>query len=146
MSKVRTCLWFEGTVEEPISYYRSIFPEAVATAHSPMTADLEIGGHQLMLLGGRRGCEFTDAASVVVECADQAEVDRLWTRLTDGGAERQCGWLRDRYGVAWQIVPRALIAYLGDQDRAKAGRVMEAMLRMTKIDVAELDRVAAGAS
>lgn len=146
MRKVRTCLWFEGTVEEPMRYYQSIFPDAVAREHSPVAGELEVGGHHLMLLGGRRGCEFTDAASVFVECEDQAEVDGLWTQLTAGGVENQCGWLRDRYGVAWQIIPRALLAYLGSDDRAKAARVTEAMLRMRKIDVAELDRVAAGAA
>jgi predicted 3-demethylubiquinone-9 3-methyltransferase (glyoxalase superfamily) len=138
-------LWFDASPAEVVGYYRSIFPDLQVHALNPMTAEFEIGGQRLMALNGGPKHRFTEAVSFFVACADQAEVDRYWDLLTaDGGEESMCGWLKDRYGLSWQIIPKALMAYLSDPDRAKAERVTRAMLQMRKIDVDALDRAASG--
>ena len=136
-------LWFDASPEEVVAHYRSIFPDLSVHALTPMTAEFEIAGQRLMALNGGPRYRFTEAISLFVACADQAEVDRYWALLTaDGGEESMCGWLKDRYGLSWQIIPHALVRYLNDPDRAKADRVTRAMLQMRKIDVAALNRAA----
>jgi predicted 3-demethylubiquinone-9 3-methyltransferase (glyoxalase superfamily) len=127
-----------------VEYYTSIFPGLRVHHVSPMSATFEIEGQTFRALNGGPGHAFTDAVSLFIDCEDQAEVDRYWALLTAEGAETMCGWLKDKYGLSWQVIPRALGRYLSDPDRAKAGRVTQAMLRMKKIDVAALDRAAAG--
>lgn len=144
MSKITPFLWFDAPLGEPIAYYRSIFPEMRVLHESDSSAAFEIGGQRFNALNGGPRYRFTEAISFMIDCEDQAEVDHYWNRLTAEGEERMCGWLKDRYGLSWQVVPKALGRYMGDPDREKAGRVVQAMLQMRKIDVAALDRAAAG--
>lgn len=138
-------LWFDAPLDGPISLYRSVFPDVRVLAQSPMTATLEIQGQKVMFLNGGPAPRPTEAFSFFIDCEDQAEVDRYWAALTaDGGEESMCGWLKDRYGMSWQVIPKALGRYLADPDRARADRAMKAMLGMKKIDVAALDRAADG--
>ena len=109
-----------------------------------LVVDFTLAGQRFMALNGGRKFEYTHAISFHIDCNDQAEVDRLWDALSAGGAVERCGWLKDRYGLSWQIVPTALPKLLGDPDQAKAQRVMQAMLQMVKIDVAELERAHGG--
>ncbi|GAB4163735.1 MAG: VOC family protein [Candidatus Dojkabacteria bacterium] len=148
MSKITPCLWYNNNIEEAVNFYKAIFKnskllsEARYPAGSPsefegklMTATLEIEGQELIMLNGGPGFEFTEAISFFVKCKDQTEVDYYWERLTaDGGEESQCGWLKDRFGLSWQIVPDLLGELMNDSDKEKASRVMQAMLKMKKID------------
>jgi predicted 3-demethylubiquinone-9 3-methyltransferase (glyoxalase superfamily) len=144
MSKITPFLWFKVPLDEPIAYYRSIFKNFRLLHDSPQMASFEIEGQRFHALYGGRHHDFNDAVSFFIDCEDQQEVDYLWSRLTaDGGAESQCGWLKDRFGLAWQVIPKALMQYLSDSDRARAERVTQAMLKMKKINVSELDRAAA---
>lgn len=143
--KITPFLWFDAPLEEPLAYYRSIFKNFRVLGESPMTATFEIEGQRLHALNGGPHFKFNEAVSLFIDCKDQREVDYYWSRLTAGGGEESmCGWLKDKYGLSWQVIPRALMRYLGDPDRARADRVTQAMLRMRKIDVAALDRAAAG--
>jgi predicted 3-demethylubiquinone-9 3-methyltransferase (glyoxalase superfamily) len=157
MLKITPFLWFDDQAEEAASFYASIFPNSKITSVSrypeggpgragqAMTVQLELDGLPVTLLNGGPVYHFTEAFSLSVTCEDQAEVDRYWDALTDGGQESQCGWLKDRYGLSWQIVPRALPEVLGHPDRAKAQAAMQAMLQMKKLDIAKL-RAAAEAA
>ena len=157
MQRLRPCLWFDTEAEEAAELYTSIFPNSrivdVARYGSAgprpegmvMTVAFELDGQPILALNGGPDFTFTEAVSFEVECADQAEVDRYWDKLTDGGEEGPCGWLKDRYGLSWQIVPKALTELIADPDREKSQRVMKAMLEMKKIDVAALERAAVGA-
>ena len=144
-------LWFDGQAEEAANFYVAIFPNsriAATTRYgdagpgpkgSVMTIGFELDGQSFTGLNGGPVFKFTEAMSLVVHCETQAEVDHYWERLTaDGGKPNQCAWLKDKFGVSWQIVPNALIALLQDKDPAKSTRVMHAMLQMTKIDIAAL--------
>jgi len=150
--KVRTCLWFDGQAEEAAEFYVSLIPnsrvENVSRGQGDgpaLLVDFTLGGTPFQGLNGGPGFTFTEAASVVVVTEDQAETDRLWEALTaDGGREGQCAWLKDRYGLSWQIVPKALGRLLSDTDREAAERAMNAMLKMRKIDIAELEAAHAG--
>ena len=157
MQKITTFLTFDGDAEEAVELYTSLFPDSrvVSTRRygpagpgpegSLMTATFELAGQTFMALNGGPSFEFSQGISLFVDCEDQEEVDRLWDALTaDGGRPDQCGWLTDRFGVSWQIIPRALGELLGDEDPEKAGRVMEAMLEMQKIEVEGLERAYAG--
>jgi predicted 3-demethylubiquinone-9 3-methyltransferase (glyoxalase superfamily) len=154
--KITTFLTFDGRAGEAAELYTSVFPESRITskryygATGPgtegelMTATIELCGQEFMLLNGGPSFEFGQGFSLFVDCEDQAEVDELWEKLTaDGGEESMCGWLRDKFGVSWQIVPRRLNELLGDEDPGRAQRAMEAMLQMRK-NVAELERAADG--
>ncbi len=158
MSKITPFLWFDDQIEEAVSFYVSVFKDAKilsmnrqpgATAADPgkvFSAEFEIHGQQFMALNGGPEFKFTEAISFFVKCEDQAEVDYYWNALTaNGGEESQCGWLKDKYGLSWQIVPNALMRYMSDPDAEKAGRVVQAMLKMHKIDIADLDRAAIAA-
>ncbi|SNS82154.1 Glyoxalase superfamily enzyme, possibly 3-demethylubiquinone-9 3-methyltransferase [Sphingomonas laterariae] len=153
MSRIAPCLWFADEAEQAANYYVSLMPDARidhvqrAVADSPGNVEggvlmvaFTIGGNRFLALNGGIRFEYTHAISLHFECADQAELDRLWEGLSAGGSIEQCGWLKDRYGVSWQIVPRALGEMLADPDAAKAKRVMQAMLGMHKIDIAALER------
>ena len=157
MQKIKTCLWFENEAEEAMNFYTALFgdgrilevsrwgEDGPGAPGSVIAGTFEIAGQEFMALNGRRGEPLTEAASLFVNCADQQEIDRLWAALTaDGGEESQCGWLKDKFGVSWQIIPEALPRLLGDPDPERAQRAMQAMLQMRKIDIAELERAAAG--
>jgi predicted 3-demethylubiquinone-9 3-methyltransferase (glyoxalase superfamily) len=150
-NKIAPCLWFDGEAEEAARFYVSLLPDSRilhvqknvmdspgGKAGSVLVVEFTLAGQRFMALNGGTRFEYTHAISFQIDCADQAEVDRLWETLSDGGAVEQCGWLKDRYGVSWQIVPRVLIEMLGDRDTAKAQRVMQAMLQMVKLDIATL--------
>lgn len=140
MSKVRPCLWINAPPEEVVTYYASIFPNVFASNLTPMTGDISIEGQSLMLLNGGPMYTFNEAVSFVVSCKDQAEVDHYWTALTaNGGAESMCAWCKDKYGLSWQVVPEALHRFIGDPDRTKADRAVQAMLKMKKIVIADLE-------
>jgi predicted 3-demethylubiquinone-9 3-methyltransferase (glyoxalase superfamily) len=143
MQKITPFLWFDAALDEVVAYYESIFPDLRVHHLSPMSATFEMAGQTFRALNGGQHHEFNEAVSFFIDCEDQEEIDRYWELLTAEGTESRCGWLKDRYGLSWQVVPRALGRYLSDPDRAKADRVTQAMLQMKKIDVAALDRAAA---
>lgn len=158
MSKVSTCLWFGKDAEAAARFYVSLVPgsslETIQRAPGAwpggekgeaILVSFTLGGQRFQGLNGGKPVDYGTAASISVQCADQAEVDRLWAALTaDGGKEIMCGWLRDRWGVPWQIVPEILPRLLADPDPAVAERVFAAMTRMVKLDVAAIERAAAG--
>jgi predicted 3-demethylubiquinone-9 3-methyltransferase (glyoxalase superfamily) len=151
MNRITPFLWYEGKIEEAVSFYRSVFPKSklLSSSKGPegslMSATVELESQQLMLFGGGPHYKLTPAVSLYVNCETQAEVDELWEKLlAGGGKETQCGWLEDRFGLSWQVIPSILPKLLGDKDREKAGRAMNAMLKMQKIDIAALERAAAG--
>ena len=151
MPKINPFLWFDDKAEEAANFYVSVFPNSKIVevvrygdvGPGPkgrvMTVAFDLDGQRFNALNGGPVFAFTEAVSFVVDCKDQAEVDHYWDRLTDGGQPSQCAWLKDRYGVSWQIVPEALIRLLKDPDPVKSQRVMAAMMKMTKIDVAKLE-------
>jgi predicted 3-demethylubiquinone-9 3-methyltransferase (glyoxalase superfamily) len=155
MSKVIPWLWFDTEAEEAAKYYTSVFPNSRITevthygSAGPreegmvLTVAFELDGQKLMALNGGPDFKFTEAISLEVACDDQEEVDRYWSTLSQGGEEGPCGWLKDKYGLSWQIIPKRLTELLGDPDREKSQRVMAAMLKMGKIEIDELERAAA---
>ncbi|HEX2889077.1 VOC family protein [Vineibacter terrae] len=153
MSKISPCLWFNGEAEEAAKLYVSLLPDSriehvqrnvvdgpAGKAGTVLVVDFTLAGQRFMALNGGMRFEYTHAVSFKIDCADQAEVDRLWDALSAGGKIEQCGWLKDRFGVSWQIVPSVLPRLLGDPDPARAQRVMQAMLKMVKLDIAALQR------
>jgi predicted 3-demethylubiquinone-9 3-methyltransferase (glyoxalase superfamily) len=159
MSKIVPCLWFDGEAEEAAKLYTSLLPNSHIdrvqknVADGPagkegtvLVVEFTLAGQRFMALNGGMRFEYTHAISFHIDCVDQAEVDRLWDALSHGGRTEQCGWLKDRYGVSWQIVPSVLSEMLGDKNRAKAQRVMEAMLGMVKIDIEGLRQAYNGAA
>ena len=157
MQKITPCLWFDTEGEEAAKFYTSVFPNSrivdVARYGSAgprpegtvMTVDFELDGQHFIALNGGPEFTFNEAISFQVSCETQEEVDRYWRALSDGGEEGPCGWLKDKFGVSWQIVPTALLRLIADPDREKSQRVMSAMLGMKKIDIAGLERAAAAA-
>jgi predicted 3-demethylubiquinone-9 3-methyltransferase (glyoxalase superfamily) len=152
MPDIKPCLWFQSEAEEAANFYTATFPNSrVATVMrggpgAPVIAvDFVLDGRPALALNGRQEAGFTDAHSIVVTCETQAEIDRYWSALTEGGEESRCGWLTDRYGVSWQIVPRNLGDLLGGHDPAASARAMQALLGMQKLDLAALERARAGA-
>ena len=145
MAKITPFLWFDGKVEEAVQYYTSIFKKAQVTSVSPMSATFEIEGQRLIVFNGGPQFKFTEAVSLMIHCETQEEVDYYWSRLTaDGGSEQPCGWVKDKFGLSWQVIPDTLGRYLGDRDRVKSQRVLQAMLKMKKIDIGALDAAYAG--
>ena len=157
MSRITTNLWFDTEALEAAEHYVSIFPGSRITdvsrygdgaprpAGTVLTVAFELDGQRYLALNGGPEFRFTEAISLVVNCADQDEVDGYWAALVDGGEPGQCGWLKDRYGLSWQIVPDGMGEVMGDPDPARAGRAMQAMLGMQKLDIGAL-RAAAGSS
>lgn len=157
MSKITPCLWFDGEAEEAAKLYVSLLPDSridhvqrnvtdspAGKAGSVLVVKFTLAGQSFLALNGGTRFEYTPAISFMIDCEDQAELDRLWNRLLDGGTAQRCGWLKDRYGISWQIVPRVLPQLLGDPDPAKAQRAMQAMLQMVKLDIAKLRAAHAG--
>jgi predicted 3-demethylubiquinone-9 3-methyltransferase (glyoxalase superfamily) len=151
-----TCLWFDTQAEQAATYYTGIFKDAkLGTVHryseagpgavgSVMLVEFELNGQKFSALNGGPQFTFNESISIVVPCADQAEVDYYWDRLSDGGQEVACGWLKDRYGLCWQIVPAVFFEMITDPDPDKVARVTKAMLAMTKLDIAGLQKAYAG--
>ena len=157
MNEITPCLWFDTEGEDAAKLYTSVFPNSKILnisrygeagprdAGTVMTVDFELGGQKFLALNGGPEFKFSEAISFQVSCETQDEVDMFWSKLSEGGEEGPCGWLKDRFGLSWQIVPTALPRLLGDPDQEKAQRVMAAVLKMRKIDIAELERAAAEA-
>ena len=160
MPKITPSLWFDGRAEEAATFYASIFPDSRIDAISRSPSDnpstkagdvllvaFTVAGQPFVGINGGPQFPFTEAVSFQIDCADQAEVDRYWEALMEGGGEPgRCGWLKDRFGLSWQVVPREMGAYLGGPDAAGAARAMEAMLRMEKLDGAKLREAYEGRS
>jgi len=161
MGKITTFLWFDSQAEDAARFYTEIFPnsrlkrsdaytESVEAAVGKpagrvLTVEFELDGSDFIAMNGGPGHPFTDAISLSVDCKDQAEVNYYWERLTaDGGKEVACGWLTDKYGVSWQVVPEILPRLITDSDRAKADRALAAMMKMTKIIIADIEKAAEG--
>jgi predicted 3-demethylubiquinone-9 3-methyltransferase (glyoxalase superfamily) len=138
MQKITTFLWFNTQAEEAARFYVSIFKNSKVLSANPMSVTFQLEGQQFYALNGGPQYTFTPAISLFVSCETQAEVDDLWRKLTAGGSEEPCGWLRDKFGLSWQIIPTALPRMLTDRDQAKARRAMQAMLQMKRIDIAKL--------
>jgi predicted 3-demethylubiquinone-9 3-methyltransferase (glyoxalase superfamily) len=153
---ITTCIWLDGTADEAVDFWTSIFTDSTRGTKSSMSEsapgktgdtlviNFELLGTPFMVLNGGPMYTPSPAISFVVPCKDQAEVDYYWERLLDGGQPSQCGWLTDRFGVSWQVVPDRLGELLSDPDAARADRAMQAMLTMVKLDVAQLEAAAAG--
>ena len=156
MQKITPFLWFDTEGEDAAEFYVSVFPNSriVDVTHygeagpraagTVMTVAFELDGQRFVALNGGPDFTFSEAISFEVECEDQDEVDSYWNTLSEGGEQGPCGWLKDKFGLSWQIVPRRLTELLSDPDTAKAQRVMGAMLQMRKIEIAELERAAEG--
>ena len=160
MQRITPFLWFDNQAEEAVKFYTSIFKNSgigkIARydkagekasgrrAGSVMTVEFQLEGQEFLALNGGPHFKFTEAVSFVVSCKTQAEVDRFWKKLSAGGQEVQCGWLKDKYGLSWQIVPTVLGELLSNKDAAKSQRVMEAMLKMVKLDIKKLKQAAKG--
>jgi predicted 3-demethylubiquinone-9 3-methyltransferase (glyoxalase superfamily) len=142
---ISTFLWFESAADEAARLYCSIFPSSKITASTPQSTSFELGGQRFIAFNGGPHYKLTPAISLFVSCTTQTEVDALWTRfLAAGGTETRCGWLVDRFGLSWQIIPKQLLELMSDPDPVKADRVVQAMLAMQKIDIAALQRAHAG--
>lgn len=144
MSTITPFLWFDDKAEEAMNFYVAIFKNAKVLGVAPgpdgkvMSATFELNGQEFMALNGGPMFTFSPAISFFVKCDTQAEVDYYWEKLTEGGSEEPCGWLKDKFGLSWQIIPNALGELIGHPDREKAGRALQAMLQMKKIDIAAL--------
>ena len=157
MRKLTACLWFDTEGEEAARFYTSVFPNSRITGvmhygsagprdeGTVMTVQFELDGMPFVALNGGPDFDFTEAISLQIHCETQEEVDRYWETLSEGGEEGPCGWLKDRFGLSWQVIPTTLFELLEDRDREKAQRVMEAMLQMRKIEIEPLRAAAAGA-
>jgi predicted 3-demethylubiquinone-9 3-methyltransferase (glyoxalase superfamily) len=155
MQKLTPCLWFDTEGEEAATFYTSVFPNSKIVEvtrygsagprdeGTVMTVSFELDGQRFIALNGGPDFTFSEAISFEVSCESQEEVDRYWSTLSEGGEEGPCGWLKDKFGVSWQIVPKVLIELITDPDQEKAQRVMAAMLKMRKIEIDELERAAA---
>ena len=151
-----TCLWFDGQAEEAANHYTSIFENSKlgrvgryteagpGPAGSVLAVEFELNGQKFVGLNGGPQFTFNEAISFQVHCRDQEEVDYYWSRLSEGGEEGVCGWLKDKFGVSWQVIPTVLVDMIGDADPEKVGRATEAMLQMTKLDIAALEKAYAG--
>jgi predicted 3-demethylubiquinone-9 3-methyltransferase (glyoxalase superfamily) len=149
--KIHPFLWFDTQAEGAAKFYTSMFENSRITevsrygdagpmpAGTAMTVSFELEGLPITALNAGPEFKFTEAISLYVDCESQEEVDELWAKLTDGGEESQCGWLKDKFGLSWQIIPKSLPEMLQDKDPAKANRVMQAMLKMSKIETSELE-------
>ncbi len=149
--KITPFLWFDGQAEEAAAFYVSLFPDSAVTSVTPGPDGAALvvgfrlaGAHYYLALNGGPHFKFTEAVSLSIDCQTQAEVDDLWEKLSAGGSKGRCGWLKDKYGLSWQVIPSALGELMGGADRAKAARVMAAMMGMTKLDIQGLRDAAAG--
>jgi predicted 3-demethylubiquinone-9 3-methyltransferase (glyoxalase superfamily) len=156
MQKITPFLWFDGKAEEAMNFYVSVIPDSKVLSvvrvgdggpgpkGSVLTASFQLNGLEFVALNGGPQHKFTEAISFVINCETQEEVDRYWEKLAEGGRTDRCGWLKDKYGLSWQIVPVQMMQMLKDKDQQKVDRAMSAMLKMTKLDIAELRRAFEG--
>jgi len=151
MQKIIPFLWFDGKAEEAMNFYTSIFKNAKVgniSRYSPggpiLTASFQLDGQEFIALNGGPMFSFTPAISFFVRCETQEEIDEMWEKLSEGGSKERCGWLKDKFGLSWQIIPPVLGELMGDKDPEKSKRVMEAMLKMDKIDIALLKQAHQG--
>lgn len=156
MQKITTFLWFDNQAEEAMNHYVSIFPDSKVTnvarygdagpgpKGTAMAVNFQLAGQEFAALNGGPQFKFTAAISLLVNCESQVEVDELWAKLSAGGEESQCGWLKDKYGPSWQIIPTVLMEMLQDKDAERTNRVMQAILQMTKIEIPALKRAYEG--
>ncbi len=157
MQKVTPCLWFDGHAEQAAAFYTSLLPDSrvdrvvrspadtpSGSAGTVLLVEFTLAGNRFTGLNGGPQFPFTEAISLQIDCEDQAEADRLWDALCEGGTPSRCGWLKDRYGLSWQIVPTRLTELLADPDADRARRAMEAMLPMSRLDIAAIERAADG--
>jgi predicted 3-demethylubiquinone-9 3-methyltransferase (glyoxalase superfamily) len=156
MQKITPFLWFNGNAEEAMNFYVSVIPNSkiigltrVGEAGpgpkgSVLTANFQLNGVEFVALNGGPQFKFTEAVSFVINCETQEEVDRFWEKLSEGGKKGECGWLKDKYGLSWQITPVQMMQMLNDKDQQKAGRAMSAMMKMQKLDLNELKRAFEG--
>ena len=150
MHKITPFLWYDGNAEEAMNFYLSIFKDSKMLSVNrgdngkAFTLSFELEGQEFKALNGGPMFKFNESVSFFVDCKDQDEVDYFWEKLSAGGEKSQCGWLKDKFGLSWQIVPEALGEYLGDPDPEKSKRAMDAMMKMTKIDIAALKRASDG--
>ena len=157
MAPITPCLWFDGVAEEAARFYAAILPDSrvdrvnISPADTPsgpagtvLTVEFTLRGQPFLGLNGGPMFRFTEAVSFILDCEDQAEVDRYWSALTEGGQPSRCGWLKDRYGLSWQVVPREVLAMLRDGEDGRAARAMSAIMGMGKLDVAEIRRAYEG--
>jgi predicted 3-demethylubiquinone-9 3-methyltransferase (glyoxalase superfamily) len=152
MQKITTFLWFDNNAEEAVNFYCSLFDNSKILSKMPgpdgkiLSLTFQLAGQQYIALNGGPMFKFTEAVSLLVNCDTQEEIDDKWGKLTaDGGEESMCGWLKDKYGLSWQITPPQLLKMMSDSDREKAGRVMQAMMQMKKIDLRKLQAAYEGA-
>lgn len=150
--KIAICLWFDNNAEEAVNFYVSLFAGSRIVSltrygkagpgpeGSVLTVSFELAGRDFIALNGGPHFRFNEAISMFVRCDTQAEIDRLWEKLLEGGEAQQCGWLKDRFGLSWQIVPAALERMLRDEDPERSNRVMQALLQMVKLDIVQLER------
>lgn len=140
VQKITPFLWYESQAAEAAEFYVSVFPNSKVNQVTPMVTTFELDGQKFMGINGGPQFKFTEAVSFLVHCEDQTEVDYYWNKLTgNGGSESQCGWLKDKYGLSWQIVPKQLMELMSKPDRERANKVMQAMLKMKKIIIADLE-------
>jgi predicted 3-demethylubiquinone-9 3-methyltransferase (glyoxalase superfamily) len=144
LQKITPFLWFNGQAEEAARFYTSMFKKSKIERISPMSATFRLDGVKFIALNGGPQFKFTEAISFFVSCKTQKEIDYFWQKLSAGGEKSRCGWLKDRFGVSWQIVPPILAELLNDEDDEKSNRVMQAMLKMTKLDIKKLKQAAKG--
>jgi predicted 3-demethylubiquinone-9 3-methyltransferase (glyoxalase superfamily) len=149
MPKITPFLWFDGKIDQAVKFYRSVFKDAkvlnvTGSGKNVMSATVKLDGQELILFNGGPHYKLTPAMSLFVHCRTQKEIDYYWTKLLKGGEESRCGWLTDQFGVSWQIVPTILVDLIGDKNRAKADRAMQAMLGMKKLDIQTLKNAHAG--
>lgn len=146
MQKINTCLWFENQAEEAVTFYTSLFKDSKTKRMLRMdekgpviSIEFTLAGQEFLALNGKTGMDFNESVSLLVNCDTQEEIDRYWDALLAGGGEESmCGWLKDKYGVSWQIAPPVAIDMFTDKDRTKANRAMQAMMKMRKLDIAKL--------
>ena len=149
--KITPCLWFDGKAEEAAAFYTSVFPDSAITNVTPgpggaaLLVEFRLAGMHFLALNGGPHFTFNEAISLSIDCGSQAEIDELWEKLSAGGAPGQCGWLKDRYGVSWQVVPTEFVDLVNGPDEARAQRAMKAMFGMKKLDIAALRAAADGA-
>jgi predicted 3-demethylubiquinone-9 3-methyltransferase (glyoxalase superfamily) len=156
MPKIHPFLWFDTQAEEAANFYVSVFPNSkvLSVMRNPgggpgsegavLSVDFELDGSRVSGLNGGPVFTFSEAVSFMIDCKDQAEVDHYWDKLVEGGAPSQCGWLKDRFGLSWQVIPKQLFETIGGPDAAGRGRALAAMMQMTKLDVAKLEAAYAG--
>lgn len=143
LHKITTCFLFDGQAEKAARFYASIFKKSRIVSSNPLVTVFRLEGQEFLAINGPR-CEFTWGISLMVSCTTQKEIDYYWNKLSAGGEEQPCGWLRDKFGVSWQVTPAVLPGLLIAKDKAKADRAMQAMLQMKKLDIAKLERAFAG--